>query len=444
MKYSIYILSIIGLIGLSSCADLDVQPKNAVELESAISDATSAEAAVLGVYSEFQGSDFDGWLSMNQYFSDEAVHTGTFPTRAEFGRLDVFPSNTTMAGQFTNMYDIINVANTIEASLPGVSDPSLTDALRNEFIAEAVFLRAYAYWYLVNNWGDVPLILEPTSPDALGVELQVPNAPASATVAQVIQDFQFAEANLPLTNGGTRASSMAAKVMLARAYLQQGDYAQALSKAQEVIDGGLFGLQPSYADIFDGGSAEQIWYLDFTSEDNNDNAFFYFPSALGGRLSISPSAEMLAAYEPGDLRFAASIDTASIAGQPFAIKYSDIVSGTDPIYFIRYAEVLLIASEAAAETGNFTLASDLINQVRERAGLAPITLDASNYVDAILQERFVEMAFEGHQRLWDLRRRGKAVEVLGPLGYDDPKDNVWPFPQRDIDRNPNLQQNPGY
>jgi len=443
MKSIIYIISFIGLVGLYSCADLDVSPKNAVELESAITDAISAESAVLGIYSEYQQSDFDGWLSMNQYFSDEAVHTGTFPTRAEFGRLDVFPSNTTMAGEFSNMYDIINNANTVDAALPGVEDPSLDEALRNEFLGEARFLRAYAYLYLTNNWGDVPLILAPTDPDQLGVELQVPNDPASATIAQVITDLQFAEANLPPTNGGIRASSMAAKAVLARVYLLEENYEQALTKAEEVIMSGNFGLETNYADIFNGGSAERIWYLDFTSEDANSNAFFYYPASLGGRLSISPSPQLIAAYEPGDVRLTASIDTSNSA-EPFGIKYTDITSGTDPIYFIRYAEVLLIAAEAAAETGDFTLASDYVNQVRARAGLDPITLDAGNYVEAILQEKFVELALEGHQRLWDLRRRGLAEEVLGPLGYNAPVDERWPFPQRDLDRNPNLVQNPGY
>ena len=102
--------------------------------------------------------------------------------------------------------------------------------------------------------------------------------------------------------------------------------------------------------------------------------------------------------------------------------------------------MVLIAAEAAAETGDFETANTYFNQVRARAGLEEKTLNASNYVDLILAERFVEFAFEGAFRLIDLRRRGIAEQVLGPIGYDA-CDSVWPLPQRDIDRNPQLEQN---
>ena len=115
-------------------------------------------------------------------------------------------------------------------------------------------------------------------------------------------------------------------------------------------------------------------------------------------------------------------------------------AATDPIFFIRHAEMVLIAAEAAAEMGDFGTASMYLNQVRARSGLGDIELDGTNYVEAILQERFVEFAFEGPFRLIDLRRRGMAEQVLGPIGYDA-CDSVWPLPQRDVDRNPNLTQN---
>ena len=115
-------------------------------------------------------------------------------------------------------------------------------------------------------------------------------------------------------------------------------------------------------------------------------------------------------------------------------------AATDPIFFIRHAEMVLIASEAAAELNDFTKANVYFNQVRTRAGLDPINLTSGNYIDFILAERFVEFALEGPFRLIDLRRRGFAELFLGPLGYDS-CDAVWPLPQRDIDRNTNLEQN---
>jgi hypothetical protein len=107
---------------------------------------------------------------------------------------------------------------------------------------------------------------------------------------------------------------------------------------------------------------------------------------------------------------------------------------------MRHAELVLIAAEAAAREGNFDDANMWINQVRARAGVADVTLDAGNFEDMILMERFRELSLESGHRLWDLRRTGRALDVLAPFGYDA-CDNVWGLPQRDIDRNPNLVQN---
>lgn len=428
-----------SLLILQSCSDLNISPRNAVPTATAINNLASARAAVFGAYSELQDGTlaFDGFLSNAQMFTDEMNHTGTFPTRLEFGQLNVFPANTTMAAVFSDFYDVINICNNIIDVLPGVEDPTLSEEARNSLLGEAHFIRAFCYWYLTNNWKDVPLIINPTID--VDSTLNVPVNTQAEIMTQIKTDLDFAEANLA-TSGGTRVSADAATAMLARWYLHDGDNANALAKAEELIDGGNYALEADYADIFAGGNAEQIWYLDFNSIDGNSNAFFYFPSAKGGRLSTSPSQTLIEAYEAGDARFAASIDSASVPGEPHLIKYSDVAAGTDPLYFLRYAEVLLIAAEAAAAEGEFTKANDYYNQVRTRAGLAEGTLDANNYVDLILQERFVEFAGEGSNRLWDLRRTGKAEEVLGPIGYD-PCDDVWPLPQRDIDRNPNLAQN---
>lgn len=430
---------IASLLILQGCAELDIAPRNAVPTATAINNLASARAAVFGAYSEMQDATlaFDGWLSNTQMFSDEMIHTGTFPTRLEFGQLNVFPANTTMAAVFSDFYDVINICNNIIDVLPGVDDPTLSEADKNSLLGEAHFMRAFCYWYLTNNWTDVPLVLDPTV--EVGDNLNVPVNTKAEIMTQIKLDLEFAEANTA-TSGGFRVGVDAATAMLARWYLFNGDNANALAKAEELIDGGNYALEADYGSIFSGGTSEQIWYLNFNSIDANSNAFFYFPSAKGGRLSISPSQKLIESYEAGDARLAVSIDSSSVPGQPHLIKYSDVAAGTDPIYFIRYAEVLLIAAEAAAAEGDFTKANDFYNQVRTRAGLAEKTLDAGNYVDLILEERFVEFAGEGPNRLWDLRRTGKAETELAPFGYDA-CDDVWPLPQRDLDRNPNLMQN---
>lgn len=431
------IFALFIVLGMFSCAELDtLEPINSIPSNTAFSSEASATAALNGVYNQMQASSFDKWLSLPQFFSDEANATGTFPTRLEYGNLNVFPANTTAAGVFTSLYTTINNANNVIEGVPTVEDESFTATERADYIAQSKFLRAHCYLQLVTLWGDVPLILTPTVD--VGEVLNVAKSASADIYAQITKDFTDAATDLIATTGPLVASQQAANAFLARVALYQGDWAGAISKATSALGDPNFDLTgvPFLSD--------QIYSLGFTSVDGNTLNFFYGPSDFGGRYSIGPSLTLINAYDPADTRFASTIDTSS-ASVPYGLKYPDFAAGiagtaTDPIFFIRHAEMVLIIAEAYAEQGDFTNASAWLNQVRQRAGLGDATLDASNFVDMILQERFLEFAFEGPFRLIDLRRKGKALDVLGPIGYDA-CDDVWPLPQRDVDRNPNLVQN---
>ncbi|MEM8525437.1 MAG: RagB/SusD family nutrient uptake outer membrane protein [Bacteroidota bacterium] len=433
IKY-IAILAVLALLG--SCADLnELSPNTSVLSGDAVTGRASAKAALNGVYDAVDENPFDRWLSLAQYFSDEADATGTFPTRLEFGNLNVFPANGTMAGAFTGMYVIINRANNVIDAIPGVKDDAFTAEERNAIVAEAKFLRAHAYLHLVTLWGEVPLVLTPTLD--VGEVLNVPRSSVADIYTQIIADFTEASNNLDDSGAPNRATGSAARGFLARVALYQERWSEAQSLATQVLGDGFDLTAVPFLD-------DQLYSIGYTTADGNTLNFFYGPSDFGGRYSIGPSTAIIAAFEPGDARFAESIDTAT-AAVPYGLKYPSFsagISGTasDPIFVMRHAEMVLIAAEAAAEQGNFGIASDFFNQVRSRAGLEAIELTTDNFVDAILKERFTEFAFEGPFRLIDLRRKGKAQEVLGPIGYDA-CDNVWPLPRRDIDRNQNLQQN---
>jgi len=433
LKAIILILAI-GFIQ-SACADLDdLAPINSIPAETAINNTASAKAALNGVYDEVQDATlvFDGWLALPQFFSDEANATGTFPTRLEFGNLNVFPANGTMAGVFTDLYGAINAANNVIELIPLVEDLSAEN--QADFVAQAKFIRAQCYLHLVTLWQDVPLITTPTSD--VGDVLNVPTSSVAEIYNLIIADFTEAAQNVAAETGPTGASKQAANAFLARVALYQSNWGEAMAQAQLALAGADVSTVPYLED--------QIYSLGFTPTDGNTLNFFYGPADFGGRYSIGPSQTIIDAFEEGDLRKDVTLDLTT-ASVPYGTKYPSFdagISGTavDPIFFIRHAEMAMIAAEAAAEMGDFETASTYFNQVRTRAGLASMTLDASNYVDAILQERFVEFAFEGPFRLIDLRRRGRAMEVLGPIGYDA-CDSVWPIPQRDVDRNPNLSQN---
>lgn len=427
------------IIGIFSCTGLDdLAPINSIPSDTAFANEASSTAALNGVYDRMQDGDlvFDGWLALPQFFSDEGNATGTFPTRLEFGNLNVFPANGTMATVFTEYYITINNANNVIAEVPDVVDESFTAEERADFIGQAKLIRAQIYLHLVSLWGEVPLITQPTID--VGDVLNVAKSSVADIYAQIAKDLNDATSDITADASAIRASKQAANALTARMNLYQGQWQAAIDKAVAALGDPNFSLVgvPYLDDV--------IYSLGFTATDGNVLNFFYGPSDFGGRYSIGPTATFMAAFEVDDPRFLATIDTSS-ASVPFGTKYPSFGAGisgtaTDPIFFVRHAEMVMIIAEAYAEMGDFTNANAWFNQVRQRVGLADKTLDAGNHVDMILQERFVEFGFEGPFRLIDLRRKGKAEEVLGPIGYEN-CDDVWPLPQREVDRNTNLTQN---
>lgn len=438
LKQLKYIVTLCGVAVLTfGCEQfaLDaITPIDAVPLDVAVTDANSAGAARAGIYDELQDPTlaFDGYLASFLYYSDDSDWRGTFPTREQFDNYNVLPSNTTMSAVWLDFYDVINAANNLISVLPSIEDPSLDDDTRNSLLAEARFARAICYWHLATGWQGVPLVLTPTV--SVGEELNRPAASEGEVLQQVVDDATFAANNLGA--GSLGMTREAANALVARVALYQGRYSDAENAA-------LAAIGSDYDATTDAYLEDELFYLEFISTDGNSLAFFFALASLNGRYSIAPSMDLVNAYEDDDLRYAASID--STGGQFYGIKYDDFNASagaqTDPLYFFRAAEMVLVLAETNARDGDFDEAERWINQLRSRAGLDDIDdMDEDNFLDYILQERFVELAMEGGHRLWDLRRTGRAVDVLGDAGYDA-CDDVWPFPQTEIDRNTVIEQN---
>ena len=218
-----------------------------------------------------------------------------------------------------------------------------------------------------------------------------------------------------------------------------------------MIASGNFSLANDYASIFNGGAGTSEIIMQFTNteiEAQSYHGFFlldqgtFNPFGTGGRLELPVDESLVAAYEPGDVRKDASIAPAR-PGFYQAIKYPSGLTGNDPFYISRIAEMYLIYAEAAAEAANNPAAGlERLNQLRVKRGLPPIspaTMEA--FRDAIQQERRVELAFEG-VRWTDLKRTGRAIEVLPNV--TNPDQLLYPIPTTELDVNPNLVQNPGY
>jgi starch-binding outer membrane protein, SusD/RagB family len=419
---------------------LDVNPTASVDSETAITTARAAELAVNGAYRSLQ-TDALYSREMTTYpelYGDNLQFTGTFTTDAEVAGRNITPSNVAILNFWRDAYAGINRTNNVIAALPQIQ--GMSDAQRGTLRGEAQFIRALHYFNLVRYFGGVPLVLEPSR--AVTPASNVERNSAAEVYAQIEKDLVEAVPLLPAGRVNGRATAMAANALLARVYLEQRKDAQARDRATAVIASPHFRLVENYRDIFTvKNSQESIFELQYSVNNSNSQAFWYFPQTLGGRRGYAPTAALNSAYEAGDTRRAATIGVAGTA--LYGTKYFRIANGDDNVVVLRLADMYLTRAEANARLGaDPAVVRADVDAVRQRAGLAPLatTVTAqSDLVDAILRERRLEFALEGH-RFFDLRRNERATAVLNV-----PQNRlVFPIPQSERDVNPRLEQNPGY
>jgi hypothetical protein len=281
----------------------------------------------------------------------------------------------------------------------------------------------------------VPLVLTPTG--VLTENNFVTRNTVDEIYNQVITDLLSAASKLPEDND-VYASSGAANALLARVYLQKGDYAKARDAANLVINSGMYSLQKTYEGVFnnDNNTLEDIFATQITPQDrfSSMTEFFSVPEFGGRDGDIEILDGHLNLYSVGDKRFDLFFNgNGSIECGKWNNQYG-------VVNLIRLAEMYLIRAECNSRLSTSVGATPLadFNLIHTRAGLNPVV---SVTLNDILYERRLELAFEGF-RIHDIRRLNQDV---GLLHYNDPK-LLFPIPAREIEANPKLktQQNPGY
>lgn len=447
----LYFLGLL-LLFLTSCQKevLDQVPQASLDDKVALNNRFGVEAAILGIYDALQSGNYYGIRLpiFADMAADNLAHVGTFPSFAQIKNRAILTDNVEVTNMWAVIYEGINRANNVIEAAPKIQDPAFNS---NRAIAEARFLRALFYFDLVRWWGGVPLVLQPTrTPDP--AVLNVRRNSEAEVYAQVIEDLNFAEQNLPDVQAN-RATKWAAIALKSRVYLYQKNYQGVIASADQVVKSNRFNLVSNYRTLFETKNAapESIFEIDFNSVDGNSMAFFNWPTSLGGRNEVRPTgagSTLPTAYEANDARRAATIAQAGtvIDGRTIltglGIKYFRIANGDDNIIVLRYAEVLLNYAEALVELNRTAEALPFINQIRRRAGLAELSasLSQDEMRLAVERERRVELALEGH-RWFDLKRTGRLQAVLG---LTNPNAALWPIPFRETTNNPNMTQNPGY
>ena len=456
MKKIFILCSVAILTTLNGCEKrLEVAPTQTIDQTTALNASKDVEAALIGAYDGLQSGDSYG--GGFQYTSEilAAVATdvrfgGTFANLQELYRKEITTINATAEGLWLRSYVVINRVNNVLANLDKV-----TEAKKSRVQGEALFIRGALYFEMTRlygkQWGDgnnasnpaVPIILTPTT--AVTDANKVPRNSVAEVYAQAIDDLTKAEAALPAANS-FYANKSAAAAILARLYLQQGNFAAARDASNRVIASGRYRLVTPFAAAFNsklnnGGAnpAEYVFAIQVNDQDGVNAMNTYFGTTIGsipgtaGRGDMRVQPAHIALYETGDARGTFFIKPSA---NTFTYKFLDRF-GNVPV--VRLPEMILTRAEANFRLGTTigaTPAAD-VNAIRARAGLKDL---ATVTLAAILKERRLELAFEGHA-LNDVKRTGGTV---GTLPFNSPK-LILPVPQRERDLNPTgLVQNEGY
>lgn len=445
-KLHLRVFSIVALLLFGSCKkliDIDV-PKNAIVAEGVFKDPAGVQAAIAGMYGTLYGSHpYSYTISLfSGLLSDELIYNGT--DFDEYSNNSLIANETEVANTWINSYSAIYQANTIIEGVAASS--SLSTDLKNQSTGEALFVRAFCHFYLVNLFGDVPLI---TTSVVQENEL-APRTPAADVYTQIIKDLEQASTLLteiyPSGGNRRRVNKYAATALLARVYLYQKDYVNAEAKATEVINANsIYHLQTDLNSVFLIPSTETIWCLDASIFGYTAIGSYTIPNA-GVKPNYTLQPGLLAAFEAGDQR---AVDWIGVSvGDNYPYKYKTKTKlGLEDDVVLRLAEQYLIRAEARAEQNNIAGAQDDINAIRNRAGLTDVTVtDQASGLADVAQERRVELFVEWGHRWLDLKRTGKVDNVMSALklGLWEPTDALFPIPSVERATNPNLTQNPGY
>jgi hypothetical protein len=328
---------------------------------------------------------------------------------------------------------------------------SLTDSLKKQLRGEMLLVRALNYFYLVNLFGDLPLV---TSTD-FRINQMLPRSSVQQVWDLILADLRQAKNDLPSSYssaGRIRPTRFAAAALLARVYLYQQNWSNAEAEATEVINSGQYSLA-TLTNIFLTTSSEAIWQLSpVSSTINTAEGNQFIPSSATAKPVFVITTYLFNAFESNDQRKTNWLKSNTVSGTVYYYPYKYKVRTAAPPYteyymVLRLAEQYLIRAEARAQQNNITGALDDLNKIRNRAGLLNTTANSQQtLLSAIQQENRIEFMFEWGHRWLDLKRTGQADAVLQPIKFPNwqSTDALYPILQYDLDTDPFLIQNPGY
>lgn len=462
------------IINLNSCSNLiKVDPPiTSINRDNAFNNDATATAVVTDILAQLSGGNLSLGGSMGNIFlfgglaADEIKLYAVNNSGFNIFYYNSYSANTDL--RFWNStYSLIYSANTVIEGLS--SNTKLTDGVRIQLLGEAKFIRAFCYFYLINLYGDVPLVL---TTDVLK-NATLERSSVSMVYSQIFNDLKesqnllsenYRSSNvLNSTSERVRPNKWAAKALLARAYLYNSKFDEAEILATEVIQkSSLFSIDSLDA-VFLKNSNECIWQLqNVTSTRGNtgEGNIFILPETGPNNddYPVYLSKFVVNCFESSDQRKTHWIDSLKVDSNTvyyYPFKYKSGASTPDNMsteyeMVLRLGEQFLIRSEARAQLGNILGAREDLNVIRKRAGLVETSAnDKEGLLSAILHERQAELFTEWGHRWFDLKRTKSIDSVMNVVAVDkgitwNSDFGLWPIYIQELFADPKLVQNPGY
>ncbi|NJK97869.1 MAG: RagB/SusD family nutrient uptake outer membrane protein [Bacteroidetes bacterium] len=494
MKIQYYIIAILMFSFLiTSCSDfLEEKPESFLGAESKDIDAVMLEAQLQGAYKAMLWYKNGRQMMVGVSGTDEAQGaTVEVNYWADQGAIDKYnvslnSENWLTAWMWNTAYFAISRANTTINSIQNVSNVSIEWKENKE--GEARFIRAMNYFMLAQYFGKVPLITEKTAPSATP---DYPREELSAIYSYILDDLKFAELKLKTSYRSGRATIGAAKALMMKVFMyaqpESGlrDYSKAKKQFEEIEQLNVYSLQSNYEELFmpefENG-VESVYEFQFEYPDEPNHIQYSLGSRAVGEYGPGSGYELLLPTQrylnlfisgDGDERLQASVrsefykDGTLVTSAPdpeyifpHCKKYEDnrntySYNSSKNVYYIRYADLILLYAECLNEEGNLIGAKEQVQRVRNRArATLPIMAGSkTEMLDFIYEERMRELGMEGWRR-FDLIRRGSDyfVNEVGKYnkfanGNIQPFHVLYPIPNNEITMNYGISkddQNPGY
>jgi tetratricopeptide (TPR) repeat protein len=386
--------------------------------------------------------------------SADELHNANSATYDEFFDNSLDPGSTAIANNIWRpAYNYIYQANALVSSID--KSTGLSPTTVKQVKGEALFIRAFCYFYLVNLFGDVPLVLGTD----YKVNTAMPRLESTLVYQQIVKDLLEAQQLLtpiyPANNKG-RVNQSVVTALLARVYLYTGRYSDAANNATTVLNNTSFSLTNSLDSVFLANSKEALWQLiPVPATANTAEGTAFIPAN-----NVVPNYELTSgltgSFAASDKRRTSWMRSTTVSSNIFIYPYkykvrtATNVPVTEYYMMMRLAEQYLIRAEAYGQQGNLPSAIADVDKLRQRAGIPLIatinpTISQQALIDTISVERRRELYAEWGHRWFDLKRTGKADVVLGSIKQDwQTTDALYPIPHAQILANPNLKQNPGY